>query len=183
MIAEIWRTPMYKGLFMSSRLIFAFLFALLVAACNRNPLEVVVSRCPAVAVVGDVGTVTKFIGEDRLQEELVYTASLSEIETNCREGGSVEANVAFKIVARAGDAHSGGPITLPYFVAVLKDNSQLITKKTYTATLNLSAEGRAVSVQQIEGLIPTIDQARKYNYEILIGFQIEPGDVYYNMIR
>ena len=162
-----------------------FLAALLLslAACNRNPLEVVVSRCLAVAVVGDVGTYTSFKGESQTTDDLEFTASISDMTSSCEEGSDVRSEVQFTVAAQSGPALRNASVTLPYFVIVLKDNSQIVSKKVFDVTLVFDQNGKASSVQTIGQHIPTIDQARRYNYELLVGFQIDAQDVVYNMER
>lgn len=170
---------------MKSRILFASAATMLLAACNTNPLEVIVSRCPAVAVVGDTGTWTEFKDETKgkTQDNLAFTASIVELEQFCDEGSRVESELAFKIVAKSYEGYEGATISLPYFVAVLKDNSQLITKQTYEVELQFDSNGLAQMPQAVAVTVPTIDQAREYNYEVLVGFQMDPEKVYYNLVR
>ena len=157
--------------------------SLLVAACNKNPLEVVISRCPAIAVMGDTGTVTRFNGDGYEPADIIYTASVSNMTIDCKESSSVSSTIQFDIVAGAGDALTDSTQTLDYFVVVLKDTTQIITKKIYTVSLDFNAEGSAVSPQVLANMIPEIEQARRYNYEILVGFQLTPEEVMFNMER
>ncbi|GHF30048.1 hypothetical protein GCM10017044_26740 [Kordiimonas sediminis] len=159
------------------------LLSLLVAACNKNPLEVIVSRCPAVAVVGDTGTLTRFSGEGRQPSDVAFTASIMNVNLSCTEGDSVRSNMTFQIGATAGDALSGDSVNVEYFVIVMKDTTQIITKTIETATLRFDSNGRAVVSQAFESVIPSIEQARRYNYEVLVGFQLTPDEVVYNMER
>jgi len=169
---------------MSVRSVILFGLVFLLAACgNRNPLEVTVSRCPAVAVVGDAGTLTRFEGQGRNVEDVAFTASIVDVTLTCEEAEDVTSEVIFSVAATAGDAFKGGSVTIPYFVVVMKDNSQIITKKIYDVTLNFDREGRASSREVIEQHIPTIEQARRYNYEVLLGFQLTAQDAVYNMER
>jgi len=156
---------------------------LFVAACNKNPLEVTVSRCFGVAVVGDLGTFVKFQGEGRTTEDVAYTASIMGIKSSCEESTDVRAQTSFTIGVNAGPAFIGENVTLEYFVAVVKDNSQIISKKMYDVTLSFDQAGFAESKEIISQYIPTIDQARRYNYEVLVGFQMEADDAVFNMVR
>ncbi|MFC3053450.1 hypothetical protein [Kordiimonas pumila] len=164
---------------------FAFLSAvmLLVAACNKNPLEVTVSRCFGVAVVGDVGTLTKFKGVSRTTADVEYTASIMDVTSSCVEEADVKAQLDFYIGAQAGPALANSSITVPYFVAVVKDNSQLVSKRIYDVTLKFDGSGIARSHEMLTQLIPSIEQARRYNYELLVGFQVDADSAVYNMQR
>ncbi|NVJ96762.1 MAG: hypothetical protein HWE25_01345 [Alphaproteobacteria bacterium] len=169
---------------MSVRVVLMLGLLLLLGACaNTNPLQVTVSRCPAVAVVGDAGTLTRFRGEDRNVENVAFTASILNVKLDCVEGDDVRSQVSFEVGAQAGEAFSGGSVTLPYFVAVMKDNNQIVSKKIYDVTLNFGSDGHAVASQIVAQHIPTIDQARRYNYEVLLGFQLSVNEAVFNMER
>ncbi len=172
-----------KGFLMSVRFVFLAALTLMLAACNRSPLEVVVSRCPAVAIVGDMGTLTRFKGEGRTTDDVQYTASIMDVTTECAEGESVQNTVTFYVGGNTGPAFAGREVTIPYFVAVLKDNSQIVSKEIYDVTLRFDRDGFARSREVVRQLVPTIEQARRYNYEVLLGFQMDAQDVVYNMER
>jgi len=168
---------------MSVRFVFLSALLLMLAACARNPFEVTVSRCLAVAVVGDVGTLTKFRGDKQTTDDVAFTASIMDVESRCEEGTNVRSEVAFYIGAQSGPALANRTVTIPYFVAVLKDNSQIVSKKIFDVTLNFDDTGYAYSQQVVGQIIPTIEQARRYNYELLLGFQMNAQDAVYNMER
>lgn len=168
---------------MSVRFALLAALTLMLAACNRSPLEVVVSRCPAVAVVGDMNTLTRFKGEGRSTEDVMYTASIMDVTSSCTEEEAVDSRVNFYVGATAGPAFSGRDVTLQYFVAILKDNSQIVSKEIFEVTLSFDSKGFARSKEVVEQHIPTIEQARRYNYEVLLGFQMDAQDVVFNMER
>ena len=172
-----------ERVFMSVRLVFLSALLLMLAACGRNPFEVTVSRCLAVAVVGDVGTLTRFDGTGQTTGDVEYTASIMDVESSCDEGSEVRSEVVFFVGAQAGPALASQTVTVPYFVAVLKDNSQIVSKKIFNVVLQFDESGYAYSRQVVGQRIPTIEQARRYNYELLLGFQLDPQDAVFNMER
>lgn len=168
---------------MIARLIGILILAATVSACASNPLEVTISRCPAVAIVAETGTLTRFDGEGRTAEDVLFTASISDVAVSCEEDDSVSSAIGFYIGAQSEGRVTNQTITLPYFVAVLKDNSEVVTKRIYDVTLTFDQNGYAVSREVLNQFIPTIEQARRYNYELLIGFQMSVDDVAFNMER
>ena len=169
---------------MALRIALITMMALIITACaSRNPLEVVVSRCPAVAVVGDAGTLTKFKGDSRLQKDMIFSASITDITSSCVQDDSVSGEVSFTIAATSGTAFQGSAKSVTYFVTILKDNSQIVSKKTFETRLNFNRDGQAAIRETIRQFIPTIEQARRYNYEILVGFQLSADEAVYNMRR
>jgi len=174
---------MFERCSMISRFITTLVLALTLVACNNNPLEVTISRCPAVAVVGDTGTLTRFNGNGRTADDVMFTATISDVEVSCSEGDSVSSAVSMYIAAESDGKIVNDTVTLPYFVAVLKDNSEVVTKRIFDVTLRFDGNGYAVSQEVLSQFIPTIEQARRYNYEFLIGFQLSIDDVAFNMER
>lgn len=168
---------------MSVRFSLFALVSLALSACASNPLEVTISRCPAVAVVGDTGILTRFDGNGRNTENVLYTATISGGSVSCEEGDDVFSTVNFLVSAQSDGSMNGQTVTLPYFVAILKDNSQIVTKRIFDVQLQFDQDGYADSFETVHQLIPSIEQARRYNYEMLIGFQLEVDDVAYNMER
>lgn len=168
---------------MTIRFLATMALALTLAACNKSPLEVTISRCAAVAVVGDTGTITRFDGEGRTADDVVFTATMNDVDVTCNESDSVSSVVSFYIAAESDGRIVNQSITMPYFVAVMKDNSEIITKRIFDVTLRFDGNGYAVSREILSQYIPTIEQARRYNYELLLGFQLSIDDVAFNMER
>lgn len=159
---------------------------LITTACaNQNPYVVTVSNCPALAVLGDAGTVTRFVGNGRDTGDVAYTATISSAVQSCTENdGGIETIVEFDIVATSGAALINREVTLQYFVAEMKDTSQLVSKKIFDVTLNFNAStGTASSHQIIKSTIPTLEQAKRYDYETLLGFQLTNDEAAYNIAR
>lgn len=168
---------------MSVRVLSLMVLVLTLSGCASNPFEVTISRCPAVAIVGDAGTVTRFQGEGRTVEDVLYTASISDLTVSCDESDSITSAVNFYIGAQSDGKVVNETVNLQYFVVVLKDNSQIVTKRVYDVALNFDENGFADSLETIAQFIPTVEQARRYNYELLVGFQFDVNDAVFNMER
>lgn len=170
---------------MSAKILGLVCLSAALAACSTNPLEVVISRCPAVAVIGDISTWTEFKpgATTKTSDDLAYTATISEIDGGCTESDDVVSAVDFSIYARKYDGYGETTVSLPYFVAIVKDNNSVISKKNFTATITFDQDGLGESRNQVLVDIPTIEQSRTYRYEILLGFDVEPTDIYYNLAR
>ncbi len=168
---------------MMNRLFVLSVMASALAACASNPLEITVSRCPAVAVVADTGTLTRFDGEGRTTDDILFTASISDVNVTCNQEEDVLSAIGFYIGANSEGKVVNETVTLSYFVAVLKDNSEVVTKRVFDVPMTFDRDGYAVSREVLSQYIPTIEQARRYNYELLIGFQMNVDDVAFNMER
>lgn len=160
------------------------LLAFTVASCQKNPFEVTESNCPAVSVVSNVGSMTRFVGAGRNAEDVAFNASITGINVNCAQGEGVDMEISFAIVARRGPAMAENSVTLPYFIILMRDNHLITVKQLHEANLRF-AEGadraavRETVVQRFEDAAP----ARRYDYELLIGFQLTPDEVIYNALR
>ncbi len=161
--------------------------AALVACSSRgkNPLKVVVQRCPAPAVVEGVSTLTRFSGDEKTSNARLFTADIEDLDLRCEQGGRVVSHLRFRIVATRGPALQGSrTVEVPYFVALMRDNAEIVSKKIYRARL-VFPEGadRAETVEEIRQTIPSIEQARRYHYELLVGFQVKSDELIYNLAR
>jgi len=160
---------------------------LLLAACgsNRNPLEVTVERCPAFAVLGGTGSLTQFAGEERETSDVFLEASISNLSLECDQGDDVISSLAFTVAGERGPAMGDdAEVVLPYFVAVLRDNGLVVAKEIYETRLRFGPDmQRAVVQEELRQRLPTIEQARRYDYEILVGFQLSQDELSYNLLR
>ena len=158
----------------------------LVVSCNanRNPFEVTVTRCPAVAIMGYAGELTMFDGVGRDRQDVAYSALMSNLRTTCNQGSDVQGQVSFLVSATRGPAATADTITVPYFVAVIRDNNLVVAKKIYDVTLTFRGDSlRAQTMETISNYIPEIERARTYDYELLVGFQLSDNEVVYNLLK
>ncbi|RMF68968.1 MAG: hypothetical protein D6740_10090 [Alphaproteobacteria bacterium] len=159
----------------------------IVSGCGgkkANPLRVTVMRCPAPAVVEGLSTLTRFANGRRTADAVLFTASIEDLALKCEQGERVRSLLRFRIVAIRGPALRDDVVEVPYFVAVMRDNGEIVAKKIYRTRL-VFARGakRAETVEEILQTIPSIDQARRYDYELLVGFQVKTDDLIFNVVR
>ncbi len=160
--------------------------SLFLGACsNANPFVVDVINCPAVAVVGNTGSLTIFQGEVRDAENVIMNATISGIQTNCdQEDDFIESETSFNIIATRGPAMTGNTITVQYFVALLRDNFQITAKEVYETTLHFRPGQNTGGVREtLRQSFDDVDIARRYDYELLIGFQLSSDELAYNVLR
>lgn len=158
--------------------------ALLLGACNKNPLQVTLSRCPAVAVVSKTGTLTQFAGEGREIEDVALTAYMTHLRNECDQSDEVNSLISFDVVATRGPAAEQDSFTLPYYVVVLQDNHRIISKKVFETTIDFAPGADRAGVREVvRQYLPDVNRARRYDYEVLIGFHLAPEDAAYNALR
>ncbi|MEX6723051.1 hypothetical protein [Parapedomonas caeni] len=189
----------------------AALPVVLLAGCQKNPLKITRTLCPAHAVAKSAGTMTLFSPpESRNADAMVASAAITGLTNNCTEGADpVASNLRITIGAQRPAAGSEQTVTLPYFVAVVKGGNQLISKQVYQATVRFPAgQLRAETVETVRANIdraaalaalpPKPDKKRRdenpedvfmdaapkaASFEVLVGFQLADSDVLYNITR
>ena len=158
--------------------------ALLLSSCSTNPFQVVISNCPAVAVLSNTGNLTRFKGAGRDADDVAFDATITGVQVDCDEGNDVLVELNFAIVARKGPAMSEGAVTIPYFVVLMRDNNLITAKKIYESTLTFRSGSDRAGVQEtIVQRFEDVAIPRRYDYEIMIGFQLTPDEVIYNVLR
>ena len=161
--------------------------AFLIAGCDqKNPFLITVSNCPAVAVVSYTGTVTKFNGVGRNAGDVIYNATMTDLRVDCEEDddSGIYQRVSFAIIASKGPAYSNQEIALPYFALLLRDNSLITNKRIFSAEFRFDpGSDRFVLRQAILQTLPDLDIARRYDYELLVGFHLTPDEIAYNALR
>jgi hypothetical protein len=155
------------------------------ASCAKNPLIVTRINCPATAVTAGASILSKFKGDNRNAEDLMYNATISHIERICvQDGETVTATVKFMLMVQQGPAFEGSEVTVPYFTALIRDNNLITAKRQFDTTVRFASnETSAGSVETIVQHFKDIEIARRYDYELLIGFQLSADEVTYNLTR
>jgi hypothetical protein len=216
-----------------SRLTIASLIALALAGC-RSQGELVIdegvgvtavrSTCPAVGVPDYTGDMTLFRpGGGKTAADMDVVAAMTNVRSQCNDGskasdGKVYAKATFDVLARRIDTRGARQVTLPYYVAVLRGGSAVITKRIGQVTLDFadgqerataSGQGSA-TIDRAEALLPReirdrINRKRRAGdtdaaidplsepdikaavtrttFELLVGFQLDEGQLAYNVTR
>ncbi|MGL6042944.1 MAG: hypothetical protein ACRC1J_03395 [Sandaracinobacteroides sp.] len=130
-------------------LIAGLLVSLAVAGCNRNPLLVKRSTCPAVAIPAHVGSYTRFDPpQSRNADAIELTAQITDVAGACIEGPEFLAtDVSFTVSGQRRQAGPPKQVYVPIFVALAQGGNVLVSKQTTGVMLEfqegkLRAEGR-----------------------------------------
>ena len=114
--------------------------ALAVAGCQRNPLLVKRSPCPAVAVPVYLGDITVFApGGSADAKNIDVVATITNVRENCLEGTDrLTTDVTFDVVARR---DAGGParaVTLPVMATVVQGGNLILSKEVTPVTISFA---------------------------------------------
>lgn len=122
------------------RSIAAILFLTALAGCERNPLLVQRSACPAVAIPNFAGDVTLFnAGDSRDASAIDVVATITNVRGVCDDGAErIGDNVSFDVVARRTSPRGARIVSLPFFASVVQGGNTLISKQLGAVTLNFA---------------------------------------------
>ncbi len=154
--------------------------ALALAGCQRNPLVVKRSACPAVAIPTYTGDVTLFRpGKAQDANNIDLVATITNVRDTCVESAAALATGArFDVVARRSDAVGARSVSLPVFATLVQGGNLIVSKQQFQVTLNFadgqtrttSHAGARSSVASSEASLPAETQA-------LINRKRKTGDV------
>jgi len=122
--------------------------ALVLAGCQRNPLVVKRSACPAVAVPIYANDMTLFYpGTAPDTGNVDMTATITNLRGICNEAETqLGSNVSYQVVARRSNVSGARTITVPVFASVVQGGNLLVSKQISSITLVFPAgQARAVS--------------------------------------
>ena len=118
---------------------------LALAGCQKNPLLVKRTVCPAVAVPWYAGDTTLFAAGDttRSAQAVDVVATITDVRGNCADiGATLETDVSFTVIARRTATVGARSLTLPFFASVVNGGNLLVSKQLGVVTLNF-ADGQA----------------------------------------
>lgn len=161
---------------------FAGLLGLLfLAACTgpNSPGE----ACPEIAILNDAARLTKF-GERGGRDfmDIQYEAALTSIGGKCRfDDDEAEVNLAFDVMVKRGAAMAGNELTLPYFVAVLRSDQRVVSKRNFTAKLRFGSGDKVLMDRiSIRDVVAPHSKATGSAYEVVVGIQLNSAELSYN---
>ena len=124
-------------------LIVAAAGGLMLGGCQRNPLLVQRSACPAVAVPNFTGDTTLFRGDGTAASDIDLVATVTNVRGTCLDGADrLGTAVSFDVVARRVATGGARTVTLPYFASVVQGGNLLVSKQIGAVTLTF-ADGQA----------------------------------------
>lgn len=113
------------------------------AGCQRNPLLVQRSTCPAVAVPNFTGDTTLFRGDGTAASDIDLVAAVTNVRGVCIDGVErLGTNVSFDVVARRVATAGARTVSLPFFASVVQGGNLLVSKQIGAVTLSF-ADGQA----------------------------------------
>jgi hypothetical protein len=114
---------------------------LLLAGCNKNPLQVTRSLCPAVAIPQYTGDTTLFApANSRDASAIDVTATIINLRGTCTESPEqLGTLVNFDVVAQRRDAGPARTVIFPYFIAMVQGGNVIVSKQVSNVAVNFAA--------------------------------------------
>jgi hypothetical protein len=114
--------------------------ALALAGCQKNPLVVKRSSCPAVAVPAYAGDITRFPpGVQADADNIDIVATITNVRENCVETATTfDVGVTYDVVARRRDPGPARDVVLPVFVVVVQGGNVIQSKANGQVTVHFA---------------------------------------------
>lgn len=132
------------------------LIALLaLAGCERNPLIVKRSTCPAVAVAAYTGDINLFRPGEPDLANLDAVATITDVRDDCVETpDQLQTRVTYDVIARRTDASAARQLVLPVFATLVQGGNVITAKQVAQVTVNFAAgQDRAVAQGRFDSTV------------------------------
>lgn len=144
--------------------------------------------CPATAVLSDAAVVTKLKPGTSVARvapsDVSLQAEMSQARLVChynRADNKLTVDLSIAIRAARGAGAMGTNPQLPFFVAVIDADNNVVSKVIYNSEPQLAGRAMNIYTQNVDNVaVPLGMDKRPYDYEILTGFQLTPDELSYN---
>jgi hypothetical protein len=111
-----------------------------IAGCERNPLKITRSACPAVAVPTYAGDITLFKpGTPPDAANLDVVATSTNVRESCSETPeTLTMDVSYDVLARRTSAAGARTVTFPVFASVVQGGNLLVSKQTGSVAVSFA---------------------------------------------
>ncbi|NJC07676.1 hypothetical protein [Polymorphobacter fuscus] len=140
-------SPLQPRRVAAGRLLLVLALAAGVAGCQRNPLMVKRSPCPAVAVPTYLGDATIFgAGGSADARNIDMVATITNVRETCLEGDEkLTTDISFDVVARRSETGPARTVSLPVFATIVQGGNLVVSKQMTNVTVSF-AEGQARAI-------------------------------------
>jgi hypothetical protein len=167
------------------RMMAAVAAALLAAACSGEPPTAV--ACPRPGILPDANTVAVFRdGGGRDITDMLVQSQIVDVRVDCtyaKRGSrpSVLLELQIAIAAERGPADRTRRAAVPYFVAIVDAERNVVAKETFTAAFEWTDNRPRVGrVDVWEPYIPLERNMDGPTYQVMVGFQLTADQLAWN---
>ncbi len=151
------------------------------AACTTEPPP----PCPPVSILADAGAITQFApnrGQDLT--DVSFRGSIEQVGTVCeynRARDTVTSTTGVRLLATRGPAADSNEASLVFFVAIVDKEDNILARERFESRMTFQANQRQAGVvEEIEQIIPIRQGLRGLDYQILVGFELNPEQLEFN---
>ncbi len=157
-------------------------------AVNNEADVLLVSECPKLEIVRDLGIISDFTDPRRQENKnLTSRVAITSAESSC-ELSAKTATVDLKLIFDGTLGPKGRAqktdkpfFSYPFFVAVTTPNGKILAKEIFAASMTYSAnENKHTYYENMRQIIPIKSKQQARFYNILIGFQVTSDQLKYN---
>lgn len=145
------------------------------------------ANCPHVKIVDELSTVSRYVNPVMPQDkDFISNAKFSALKTGCTAAPtSVTVEIAADFDGKLGPAaHDVAPqehFTYPYFVTVITPQGEILSKDIFAMTMIYQdAQTPLKKTEHLRQTIPLSAGQKASDYQILLGFQLDPNELSYN---
>jgi hypothetical protein len=131
------------------------------------------TRCPQTAIIRDLSLLEDYGADTPDDSTRVATARLQKVEGGCSyDKKGVAVNFTVSLLTTKGPRLGGNQTSFPFFVAVVDQNDQPVTKELMTSSITFKDGERSIQkTEELRVRIPGSPQ-QVQDYRVLLGFQL-----------
>lgn len=139
--------------------------------------------CPAVGMPRETASLTRFReGPGRDLTDVIYEAGIADVKMACTyTSKGVDIDLGVVLAAERGPANTSRTATVPYYIAIVDPQRNILAKEVFTTTLTFQANvSRASGIDETQETIPLPKGKSAERYGVVLGMQLTPEEVEYN---
>jgi hypothetical protein len=137
--------------------------------------------CPKTGFIDKADTVAYAGGGDEILARGVIRSFTGECKLKNKKGDVIEVALTVPFAAVRGEAGTNlKMMELPYFIAVLSPEEEILQRKAFTTKITFNNEGAGTSEEKHVLSIPLASRADARKYKMVIGFALTPDQYKHN---
>ena len=155
------------------------------SGCSALSEDIFPPLCPQPTIMADAADLRVYDGIER-PADLAYATRVSAINGVCSRGAtrtSTHVSVTVSLDALRGPAGAARSLTIPYFIAVVR-NGRVLDKQAFAmdAQLGSAAAGQKIVLQSdpVELELPTPEGVSASDYRVVAGLQLTEAQLSHN---